>query len=81
MEIFTYDSYNDINVICNCSRQTKAIYYCDVEECKDHEQLFFCNDCLAEEKHVHGKTKLKIKDEFNKRKQEWERLKMKFKDL
>ncbi len=61
----------------------KAIFYCDFDECKDHEQLFFCYECIADEKHVHGngKPKLKINDEFNKRKQEWEGLKMKFKDL
>lgn len=48
------------NVLCDCKRGTIQLYVCTVETCEDHEQQFFCTDCVMEDsKHNHKKTSIK----------------------
>ena len=62
------------NVKCSCGRGTTPVYFCNVETCPDHDQLFFCSNCaLEDEKHDH-KKKVSIKKELEERMTEWQQL-------
>jgi hypothetical protein len=56
----------DYNVKCNCERGNIQVFYCNVDSCKDHEQKFFCYDCIVYgRKHDHDRVS--IKDELDKK--------------
>lgn len=42
----------DYNVKCSCGRGTIAVYFCNVEGCKDATSKFYCMECTAED-HMH----------------------------
>ena len=70
----------DYNAKCTCNRGNIQLFFCDVESCKDHEQSFFCTDCvLFDFKHSHPRKS--IKDELEKRGLEWKEVKEKVDSL
>lgn len=60
------------NKECECRRGLKQLYYCDVVTCPDHHSLkFFCTDCvIINNRHNHA-PRVPIKEELEKRMQEW----------
>jgi hypothetical protein len=56
-KVSTLDRWaNEYNVQCNCERGNTAVYYCNVEGCKDGNEKFFCMECRAEDdKHISHK--------------------------
>jgi hypothetical protein len=58
------------NVKCSCEKGTIAVFYCNVESCPDHEQIYFCGDCvLIDEKHNH--KRVKVKQELETKINDW----------
>ena len=47
----------EYNVKCPCPRGNTAVYFCNVTECKDNKEKFFCMQCKAEDdKHLTHKS-------------------------
>ncbi len=71
----------ECSVECMCYRKTMAVYYCNVEDCKDKAEKYYCMQCKAEDdKHISHKA-IKIQDELKARFNEWESLVEKFRQL
>ena len=56
-KVSTLDSWAlDYNVYCNCERGNKAVFFCNVEGCKDGSEKLYCMECTAEDhKHISHK--------------------------
>ena len=40
--------------VCSCRRDTKPLFYCNVKDCPEKEQIIYCIDCtMIDDKHVH----------------------------
>ena len=53
-KVSTLDTWAlEYHVKCPCPRANTAVYFCNVAECKDNKETFFCMQCKAEdEKHA-----------------------------
>ena len=55
---------------CICDRGNIAVFFCNVETCKDNEQKLFCTDCaMFDNKHLH--EKVQIMKELEKKINQW----------
>ena len=57
-KLSTLDTWaQDFNVKCLCPRDNVAVYFCNVPECKDKKEKFYCMQCKAEDdKHITHKA-------------------------
>ena len=67
------DWASSYHVMCSCNRNIQ-VFYCNVEECKDHEQKFFCIDCIVLDRKHETHDRAQIKVELEKRTKEWKSL-------
>ncbi len=81
MELQKYDIFSEIEanseiysestipLIFSCGHENQ-IYLCNDETCKDHEEMYFCANCAAEDmKHLH--KKVRIKQVLEQKFQQW----------
>ena len=62
------------NVKCGCPRGNIASYFCNVEDCKDKAERFSCMQCVAEDRKHISHPVTQIKNELQKRIEEWQEL-------